>query len=146
MTRSCRRHDPTPSLGVLKSRFDLLLGVSASHVDKLQHSPATINSVRHKAGRNVSRGTGGWSKLDVWAAGGNRRAIGARVELRAGGQVQTQEIRTSSSYLSQNDLTLHFGLGDAAVIDEVTVWRAGRRTVKVRNLPAGRRLRLVLDP
>ena len=41
----------------------------------------------------------------------NRAAIGARVTVQAGKLVQFNEVRGGASYLSQNDLRLHFGLG-----------------------------------
>jgi len=56
----------------------------------------------------------------------NRAAIGARVTVRAGGLMQINEVRGGASYLSQNDLRLHFGLGKAASIDSVEVlWPSG---------------------
>jgi hypothetical protein len=56
----------------------------------------------------------------------NRAAIGARVTVRAGKLVQFSEVRGGASYLSQNDLRLHFGLGKAAVADSVEVlWPSG---------------------
>jgi hypothetical protein len=56
----------------------------------------------------------------------NRAAIGARVTVRAGKLVQFNEVRGGASYLSQNDLRLHFGLGKAVVMDSVEVlWPSG---------------------
>jgi hypothetical protein len=56
----------------------------------------------------------------------NRAAIGARVTVRAGKLAQFNEVRGGASYLSQNDLRLHFGLGKAAVVDSVEVlWPSG---------------------
>jgi enediyne biosynthesis protein E4 len=56
----------------------------------------------------------------------NRAAIGARVTIRAGGVKQFSEVRGGGSYLSQNDLRLHFGLGTATKIDSVEVrWPNG---------------------
>ena len=57
----------------------------------------------------------------------NRAAIGARVTIHAGGMTQFDEVRSGASYLSQNDLRLHFGLGSASRIDLVEVrWPAGK--------------------
>ena len=57
----------------------------------------------------------------------NRAAIGARVTIHAGGMTQFDEVRGGGSYLSQNDLRLHFGLGSAAKIDLVEVrWPSGK--------------------
>jgi len=57
----------------------------------------------------------------------NRAAIGARVTIHAGGMTQFDEVRGGGSYLSQNDLRLHFGLGSAAQINLVEVrWPSGK--------------------
>jgi hypothetical protein len=57
----------------------------------------------------------------------NRAAIGARVTLHAGGITQFDEVRGGGSYLSQNDLRLHFGLGSATKIDSLEVrWPTGK--------------------
>jgi len=40
---------------------------------------------------------------------------------------QTDEIHSGGSYLSQNDLRVHFGLGSAAKIDSVEIhWPSGK--------------------
>jgi hypothetical protein len=57
----------------------------------------------------------------------NRAAIGARVTIHAAGATQFDEVRSGGSYLSQNDLRLHFGLGAAPKIDLVEVrWPTGK--------------------
>jgi len=57
----------------------------------------------------------------------NRAAIGARITVRAGKLVQLSEVKGGSSYLSQNDLRQHFGLGQHAKIDSVEIrWPSGR--------------------
>jgi hypothetical protein len=57
----------------------------------------------------------------------NRAAIGARVTIHAAGATQFDEVRSGGSYLSQNDLRLHFGLGAAPKIDLVDVrWPTGK--------------------
>jgi hypothetical protein len=57
----------------------------------------------------------------------NRAAIGARVTIRAGGVRQVGEVRGGGSYLSQNDLRLHFGLGKVAKIESVEIrWPSGK--------------------
>jgi len=57
----------------------------------------------------------------------NRSAVGARVELRTGGALQVDEVRSGSGYASQSDFRLHFGLGPHAKADEVKVrWPNGK--------------------
>ena len=66
----------------------------------------------------------------------NKAAIGARVTVTAGDLVQFNEVRGGSSYLSQNDLRLHFGLGAHATIDAVEIaWPSGAKET-YKNLPA----------
>jgi hypothetical protein len=58
----------------------------------------------------------------------NRAAIGARVIANAGGSVQIDEVRAGGSYLSQNDLRIHFGLGKESRISQLEiVWPSGKR-------------------
>jgi hypothetical protein len=48
------------------------------------------------------------------------------VTLLSGQLHQTQEVRSGASYLSQNDLKLHFGLGSATKVDQIEVhWPSG---------------------
>ena len=57
----------------------------------------------------------------------NRAAIGTRVTIRAAGVTQFDEVRGGGSYLSQNDLRLHFGLGAALRMESVEVrWPSGK--------------------
>jgi hypothetical protein len=68
----------------------------------------------------------------------NRNGIGARVRARIGGTWQSRMVRTGSSYLSQSELPLTFGLGEAAAIEELIVdWPSGERD-QLRVLKAGR--------
>ena len=56
----------------------------------------------------------------------NRDGIGARVKLRCGDVTQVGEVRSGSSYLSQNDLRVHFGLGECTTVDRLEVfWPSG---------------------
>src|SRR5260370_18208406 len=57
----------------------------------------------------------------------NRGAIGARVTIRAAGVKQFSEVRGGASYLPQNDLRLHFGLGTAKKMESVEIrWPSGK--------------------
>ena len=66
----------------------------------------------------------------------NRLAIGARLTLKCGTLQQFDEVRSGGSYLSQNDLRLHFGLGACSLLKEVTLqWPSGR-TETLHDVPA----------
>jgi hypothetical protein len=68
----------------------------------------------------------------------NRDGVGARVRLTVAGRTQMREVKAGSSYLGQNDLRVHFGVGTATRVDELEVrWPSGRVDV-VRDIPADR--------
>jgi hypothetical protein len=65
-------------------------------------------------------------------------ALNARVHIVAAGVMQTEEIHSGGSYLSQNDTRVHFGLGTANRIDRVEIiWPSGK-VEKLSNLAADR--------
>ncbi len=75
-----------------------------------------------------------WVSFELTGSKSNRLALNARVTLVAGGVTQTDEIHSGGSYLSQNDLRIHFGLGSAAKIDRVEIhWPSGQ-TESLTNL------------
>lgn len=68
-----------------------------------------------------------WASFELAGTKSNRLALGARVTVTAGGIVQTDEVRSGGSYLSQSDLRLHFGLGKATQIDAIEIrWPSGK--------------------
>ncbi|HYP13942.1 MAG TPA: CRTAC1 family protein [Bryobacteraceae bacterium] len=67
----------------------------------------------------------------------NRSAIGAVARLRVGSRTLTQEVRSGSTFMSQSDLRLHFGLGVASTADAVEVEWPGGELEKVGDLAAG---------
>jgi hypothetical protein len=75
---------------------------------------------------NTSTQQNHWITLRLTGKHRNRLAVGAKVKVTAGGMAQIGEVRSGGSYLSQNDLRLHFGLGKAAKVDKVEVrWPSG---------------------
>ena len=78
--------------------------------------------------RNDTPRAGHWAKLRLL----NRRgapAINARATIRCGPVAQAREVRSGSSYQSQNATDLHFGLGPAVTIDAIEVrWPDGSKT------------------
>ena len=51
----------------------------------------------------------------------NRTAIGTRVKVTVGKHTQMDEVHTGYSVMSQSDLRLHFGLGQAKTVDVIEV-------------------------
>jgi hypothetical protein len=68
--------------------------------------------------------------------GSNRDGIGARLTLTSGGRRQIREIKSGSSYLSQNDLRAHFGLGRATMVERLDVRWPNGKTDTLRNVQA----------
>jgi len=67
---------------------------------------------------------------------GNKAAIGARVTVKVGALVQFSEVRGGASYLSQNDLRLHFGLGSNGKMSEVSIRWPNGETEILRDVSA----------
>jgi hypothetical protein len=77
-----------------------------------------------------------WVSFELAGTKSNRAAIGARIRIVAGGMTQTDEIHSGGSYLSQNDLRVHFGLAAASKIDSVEIrWPSGAID-QLKNLAA----------
>jgi hypothetical protein len=68
----------------------------------------------------------------------NRDAIGALVRIFYNGQTQSRVVKGGSSYLSQSELPVTFGLGGRAAIERVQIeWPSGAKE-EFKNLDAGR--------
>ena len=81
-------------------------------------------------------GSANWLRLRLRGTRSNREGIGARVVLSAAGRRQSREVTRGGSYLSSQDVRLHFGLGAAQRIDELLVrWPSGlQETFRVEGV------------
>ena len=70
--------------------------------------------------RNDGANRKNWIKIQIVGETGDRSDIGTRVEVTCKSLVQIAEIKSGSSYLCQNDLTLYFGLDDHEVVGKIT--------------------------
>ena len=61
--------------------------------------------------RNDTKSGNNWIAVKLVGKSRNRDAIGARVWLEEEGSLQVAEVRSGGSYLSHNDMRVHFGLG-----------------------------------
>jgi hypothetical protein len=69
-----------------------------------------------------------WLRVRLTGEDGNRDAIGAWVELKAGGATQRRQVMPTRSYLSQVESTLTFGLGSAQAVEALEVtWPDGTK-------------------
>jgi hypothetical protein len=77
--------------------------------------------------RNVNSDNHHWAELSL--SGGPkspRDAVGSTVYLTSGGVRQREDVVSGGSYLSSNDMRVHFGLGDATQVDGVEIhWPSG---------------------
>jgi enediyne biosynthesis protein E4 len=67
-----------------------------------------------------------WLKVKTVGVKSNRSGIGARIYCTTqGGHRQMNEVRSGGSYISQNDLRVHFGLDKATSADLEVNWPSG---------------------
>jgi hypothetical protein len=78
-----------------------------------------------------NQGSGGnWIVIRAKGRKSNSFGLGAKVEVEASDRKQVKEINNVASYLSSNDIRLHFGLGKARTIQRIEVlWPSGVRQV-----------------
>ena len=62
-----------------------------------------------------------WLRLKLVGAKSNRSAIGAWIKVRVGGQTLVRQVMPTRSYLSQSELPVTIGLGQATRADEVEI-------------------------
>jgi enediyne biosynthesis protein E4 len=99
-------------------------------VENIDGSPMVLH--------NESTSPNHWITLELIGTHSNRLALGAKVRVVAGALAQVDEVRSGGSYLSQNDLRVHFGLGSAENVDHVEIrWPSGG-TQTLHNLAADR--------
>jgi hypothetical protein len=75
---------------------------------------------------NQIRTANHWIAIHAVGTKSNRDGIGARVLVKAGSRVLVDEVRSGSSYDSNNDMRVHFGLGAVKKVDWVEIhWLSG---------------------
>jgi hypothetical protein len=76
-----------------------------------------------------------WIAFRTIGSKSNRDGIGAKISVKAGARTLVDEVRSGSSYISNNDMRVHFGLGSAKKIERVQVrWPSGL-VERFENLP-----------
>jgi hypothetical protein len=109
---------PRPSRGAAFGDYD-----NDGDIDVLV---INVNS-RSSLYRNDGGNRKAWIGFHLIGASSNRDAIGARVEIEAGGRTQIGEVRSGGSYLSHSDMRVHFGVGSAQRVDRIRIrWPDGK--------------------
>ena len=76
-----------------------------------------------------------WIAIHTVGTKSNRDGIGARVLVKAGNRTLVDEVRSGSSYISNSDMQVHFGLGSASKIEWMEIhWPSGL-VERFANLP-----------
>ena len=92
--------------------------------------------------RNDGGNRKNWLQIRLIATNGSTDAIGTRVKITTGKLTQIREVRSGDGYLSQQDLTLHFGIGDYEQVDSIEVqWQTGTKQL-IESVPANQVLSL----
>jgi enediyne biosynthesis protein E4 len=125
-----RFEDVSPSAGAAIAAENVARGCAFGDFDNDGDVDILINNLDGPPTllRNDGGNRNSWILIKCIGTRSNRSAIGARVKVTAGGRSQIDEVMSGSSYYSQNDLRLHFGLGRAARVDLVEVtWPSGAK-------------------
>ncbi len=87
-------------------------------INNLDDGPVLLHNEMPRAGH--------WLLIRCVGTKSNRSAVGARLTLRAGDLREMREIKAGVSYLSSNDLRVHFGLGTHPKADSLEIqWPSG---------------------
>ena len=83
---------------------------------------------------------GNWLRVKLEGSSKMTDAIGAVVSLKTGDDLQTRLVRSGSSYISQEDKRLHFGLGELDKADLVEVLWPDGATTQTENVEANQQI------
>jgi hypothetical protein len=79
-----------------------------------------------------------WVRFRLVGTKCNRDAIGARVSITTQGLTQIEEVRSADSFASCSDVRVHFGLGDATLVERLEIRWPDGSTERRDGLPANR--------
>jgi hypothetical protein len=75
---------------------------------------------------NQARTANHWIAIRTVGTKSNRDGIGARITVKVGSRMLVDEVRSGSSYISNSDMRVHFGLGAVAKLDWIEIrWPSG---------------------
>jgi len=133
-------HDVAPEAGAEFAQSKVGRGVACGDFDRdgdvdllitTNNGPAYLYRNNQSAGNHSIR-------FKLTGTKSNRDAIGAEIRIEAGGVTQSRMVKSGSSYLSQSELPVTFGVGKRDQIDRVVIlWPSGR-SEEFKNLSAGK--------
>ncbi len=117
-------------------------GMAYADLDKDGDLDLIINNMNAPASiyKNNKGRLNNYLQVKLEGSGKNPFAMNTQVKIEIGDKVQLQELTTTRGYFSSSEPLLHFGLGDAAVIDKLTVFWPTGKTSTLTNVNSNQRL------
>ena len=93
--------------------------------------------------QNLSPRTNHWLQIELVGVNSERDAIGAKIEVRAGGKTYTDWRTAGDGFFACNEAIVAFGLGSNEIADEIVIhWPSGHRQ-SLKNVNGNQRILLV---
>jgi len=129
----------------LESRF-AGFGAACSDIDNDGDLDIFLANSGKKGGNQLflnESAAGNWLKLKTVGRISNRMGVGAQVQVATGDKTLSDQVIAGSGYASQNSATLHFGLDQTTLIDQLSIkWPSGIEDV-YENIEANQFLKAV---
>ena len=107
-------------------------GLASADFDNDGHLDVAISSLGQRPAllRNLATRAGNWLMIRAKGTKSNGFGLGATVRLQTSEGMQVRDINNVASYLSSNDVRLHFGLGQVKIVQQIEIlWPSGTRQV-----------------
>jgi hypothetical protein len=91
---------------------------------------------------NELPGTGNWLRVKLTGKGTNTNGIGALIVVKVGNVTLRRLVQSGTSYISQDDMRQHFGLGSATKVDSIEVRWPDATTSKHAGVDANQQIEI----
>ena len=137
-THSLRFADKTKDWGLNQPSFSS--GAAYADLDNDGDLDIIVNNAIDKAFIYKNNSKNNSLQIKLKGPSKNRFAIGAKVQIKNGEDIQVQELRACRGFQSSVAYTVHFGIGKNPMVDEVIVtWPDGKESRK-NNVKANKTL------